>query len=79
MGRRDLPLLAAVGLGDLGANVAFAFASRGGLLSVVAVLASLYPVITVLLARQFQAERLRPIQVVGVVGTLGGVALLATG
>ena len=77
--RPDLPVLAAVGVGDLGANASFALASRSGLLSVVAVLASLYPVVTVLLARQLHAERLRPIQVAGVVGTLGGVALLAAG
>ena len=75
----DLPLLAAVGVGDVGANAAFAIASRSALLSVVAVLASLYPVVTVLLARQVHNERLRPIQVAGVVGTLGGVALLAAG
>jgi drug/metabolite transporter (DMT)-like permease len=79
LGRADLPLLAAVGVGDVGANACFAVASRSGLLSVVAVLASLYPVVTVLLARQLHAERLRPIQVAGVVGTLGGVALLAAG
>jgi hypothetical protein len=33
----------------------------------------------VLLARQLHAERLRPIQVLGALGTLGGVALLAAG
>jgi drug/metabolite transporter (DMT)-like permease len=77
--RADLPLLVAVGLGDVAANASFAVASRSGLLSVVAVLASLYPVITVLLARQVHDERLRPVQVAGVIGTLGGVALLATG
>ena len=77
--RPDAGLLALVGVGDLAANMTFAFASRGGLLSVVSVLASLYPVVTVLLARQVLHERLRSIQVVGVVGTLGGVALLAVG
>ena len=77
--RRDLPLLAAIGLGDLGANALYALASRGSLLSVASVLASLYPVITVLLARQFHGERLRWVQVAGVVATLGGVALLAAG
>jgi drug/metabolite transporter (DMT)-like permease len=77
--RRDLGLLAAIGLGDVAANAAYALASRGALLSVVSVLASLYPVITVLLARQLHAERLRPVQVAGVLGTLGGVALLAVG
>lgn len=77
--RGDVGLLAAVGLGDLGANACYAVATRGGLLSVVAVLGSLYPVATVLLARQLHAERLRPVQVVGVAGALAGVALLAAG
>ena len=75
----DLPLLAAIGLGDVGANACFAVASRSGLLSVVSVLASLYPVVTLVLARQVHTERLRPVQVAGAVGTLAGVALLAVG
>jgi drug/metabolite transporter (DMT)-like permease len=79
VGRPDLPLLLAVGLGDVGANACFALASRQGLLSVVSVLSSLYPVVTVLLARQLHGERLRSIQVLGTLGTLGGVALLAAG
>ncbi|MGB8651747.1 MAG: DMT family transporter [Mycobacteriales bacterium] len=77
--RADLPLLAAIGVGDVSANASYALATRGGLLSVVSVLASLYPVVTVLLARQLHAERLLPVQVAGVVGTLCGVALLAAG
>lgn len=77
--RRDLRVLAAIGVGDVSANLTFGLASRSGLLSVVSVLASLYPVVTVLLARQVHGERLRPIQLAGVVGALGGVALLATG
>jgi drug/metabolite transporter (DMT)-like permease len=77
--RKDLAVLVLIGLADLGANAAFAAAARGSLLSVTSVLASLYPVVTVLLARQFQHEVLRPIQVVGAAATLGGVALLAVG
>jgi drug/metabolite transporter (DMT)-like permease len=77
--RRDAGLLIAIGLGDVAANAAFAVAARSGLLSVIAVLSSLYPVVTVLLARQLLHERLRRVQVVGVVGTLVGVALLAAG
>ena len=50
--RRDLPVLVVVGAFDVGANGAFAVASQGDLVSVTAVLASLYPVVTVLLARQ---------------------------
>lgn len=77
--RRDVVLLAGIGLGDLAANAAFAAASRGSLLSVAAVLASLYPVVTVLLARHVHAEVLRPVQVMGVALALTGVALLAAG
>lgn len=77
--RPALPALALIGTVDVAANACFAYASRGGLLSVVAVLASLYPVVTVLLARQVQGERLVRVQVVGTAGTLLGVALLAAG
>jgi drug/metabolite transporter (DMT)-like permease len=72
-------VLVAIGLFDVGANTAFAYASRQGLLSVVAVLASLYPVVTVLLAREVHGERLARVQVVGAAGTLVGVALLSAG
>ena len=78
-GRRDLPLLAAVGAGDVGANAMFAVASTHGLLSIVAVLSSLYPAVTVLLARVVHAERMAPTQNVGVVATLAGVTLIAAG
>ena len=77
--RRDLPLLAAVGAGDVGANAMFAVASTHGLLSIVAVLSSLYPAVTVLLARMVHAERMNAAQNIGVVATLGGVALIAAG
>ena len=79
--RSALPLIAGVGIGDVLANGAFALASEteGALVSVTAVLASLYPVVTVLLARQVHGERLRAVQVAGVAGALGGVALLAGG
>ena len=79
VGRTDLPLLAAVGVGDVAANAAYGIASRGGLLSVVAVLGSVYPVMTVLLARQVHGERLRPVQLAGVTAALAGVVLLAAG
>jgi drug/metabolite transporter (DMT)-like permease len=57
--------------------VAFAYASRHGLLSLVAVLSSLYPAVTVVLARMVHAERLKRVQMTGVVAALAGVALLA--
>jgi len=76
---RDLPLLAVIGAGDAGANAAMAVASTRGLLSVVAVLSSLYPAVTVVLARLVHGERLQRVQAIGVVATLTGVALIASG
>lgn len=75
--RRDLPMLAVIGLGDLGANVLFAVASSRGQVSVASVLASLYPVVTVLLARAVLHERLRGIQKAGVVLSMVGAAAIA--
>lgn len=76
---RDLPVLAVVGAGDVGANAMFAVASTEGLLSVVSVLSSLYPAVTVLLARLVHAERMKGVQNIGVLATLAGVALIAGG
>lgn len=77
--RGDLPVLVAIGVFDVGANGAYALASQSDLVSVSAVLASLYPVATVLLARRFQAELLGGVQLVGVALALVGVVLLAGG
>lgn len=76
---RETGILAGVGALDNGANVMFAFAAREGLLTVVSVLGSLYPVATVLLARWFLHERLARWQVAGVVAAFVGVALIAAG
>ncbi len=74
-----LPALAAVGVLDLAANALYAWGTTEGLLSVVAVLASLYPVATVLLARGVLGERIRRVQAAGVVTALAGVVLIAAG
>jgi drug/metabolite transporter (DMT)-like permease len=74
---RDVPGLFAIGVGDLAANGLFAFASSRGLVSVASVLGSLYPVVTVLLARFLLHERLLLIQSVGVGLSLLGVAVIA--
>lgn len=75
-GVRTLAPLILIGFLDTAANLLYAIASRIGLLSLGAALASLYPVVVVLLARFFLAERLRRAQFVGVVATLAGVALV---
>lgn len=74
-----LALLALVGVLDTGANVLFVLAADHGLLSVVAVLGSLYPAVTVVLARGLLGERLARAQLAGVVLTLAGVAGIAAG
>jgi drug/metabolite transporter (DMT)-like permease len=76
---RTVGLIAGVGLLDLGANACFAAAATEGLLSVAAVLASLYPVVTVLLARAVLGEQVRRVQEAGIVAAVVGVVLIAAG
>ena len=75
--RRDLPALAAIGLGDVTANGLFAFSSSQGMVSVASVLGSLYPVATLFWARLLLGERLRRVQTLGVALTLVGVVAIA--
>ena len=77
--RGDMRDIAAVGVFDVTANGLFALASTEGLVSLVAVLASLYPVVTILLARAVLAERIRTIQAIGVAIALTGVVAIAGG
>jgi drug/metabolite transporter (DMT)-like permease len=77
--RARLPALAAIGLFDVAANVALAVALNEGLVSVVSVLASLFPVVTVGLAMVVLRERLGPAQTIGAVGALAGVVLISAG
>jgi len=79
LGRADVGALVTIGLLDVTANGLFAAAANEGLVSVVAVLGSLYPVVTILLARVVLEERVRPLQQAGIVAVLGGVALIASG
>ncbi|MFN8159049.1 MAG: DMT family transporter [Candidatus Nanopelagicales bacterium] len=85
--RRRTPLLppttqvrwlsVATGGFDAWANGVYVIAVQTGMLSVVAVLGSLYPAATVLLARYVLAERLRPAQKIGMVTALVAAVMLA--
>jgi drug/metabolite transporter (DMT)-like permease len=77
--RSDLPALLAVGLLDTAGNALFALASTESLLSVAAVLAQVYPVVTVILARVVLGERIARPQQLGVAGALVGVTLITAG
>lgn len=74
-----LPALAFVGLADVAANGSYAIAAQHGPVTVAAVLASLYPVVTALAARGVLGERLRAIQAAGAGLALLGTVLLAAG
>jgi len=75
----DLPKLALLGIADVTANALLGFATTMGLLSVTSVLSALYPVVTVALAAVILHERMKPVQVTGVVLAFAGVALIAAG
>jgi drug/metabolite transporter (DMT)-like permease len=79
VGRRWILPIVAIGLLDTSANALFALASRHGLLSLVSVLGSLYPVMTIVLAYVFLHERLTRVQLAGVATALVGVAALSAG
>jgi len=61
----------------MGANIAFLLSTRTGLLSITAVVASLYPAPTVLLARLVLRERLTALRAIGLALAVAGVALIS--
>jgi drug/metabolite transporter (DMT)-like permease len=75
--RTALPILVAVGLFDVGANVLLALALNEGFVSLVSVLSSLYPVVTIVLAVLVLHERPGRAQVAGGATALAGVALIS--
>jgi drug/metabolite transporter (DMT)-like permease len=77
--RRLLPLVVAVGVFDTGANVLVAEATTRGAVGIAAVLSSLYPVVTVVLAWLVLGERLGVPKRVGGAAALAGAALVAAG
>ncbi|MEL6890350.1 MAG: DMT family transporter [Actinomycetota bacterium] len=75
--QRSQPAVIVAGLLDAAAAVFFVLSTRSGLLSVGAVLASLYPAATVLLARFVTGERITRLQLAGLALAGGAVSLLA--
>jgi drug/metabolite transporter (DMT)-like permease len=77
--RLTVAQIGAVGLADVTANGLFAIAANHGLLAIVSVLGSVYPVATVLLAHVLLGERITWMQRWGVVCALTGVAFVSAG
>ncbi|NBO46355.1 MAG: EamA/RhaT family transporter [Actinobacteria bacterium] len=71
-----LPLLT-IGVLDVTANITYGFATRMEALAIVSVLGSIYPIVTVALARFVHKERLALIQYVGVAVAMAGVAFIS--
>lgn len=76
---RGLGTLAVIGLLDAAGNAFFAVATTKGLIGIVSVLSSLYPLVTIALARLVLRERLDAVQAIGAATALTGVGLIAIG
>ncbi|MDH3755585.1 MAG: DMT family transporter [Acidimicrobiia bacterium] len=72
-------LIVATGVFDTGSNVLFLYATNQGSLTLVAVLSSLYPISTVLLARYFLHEKMSRSQLWGFGAAVAATALIAAG
>ena len=75
--RRSLAIALLSGLLDSSGNALFVLATHAGRLDVASVLASLYPVSTVVLARLLLGERFSRTQLAGMVATLAAIPLIA--
>jgi drug/metabolite transporter (DMT)-like permease len=76
--RAVLAAAVASGLLDATANVCYILATRSGLFGIAVVLTSLYPGVTVLLARFVLGERIRPVQLAGLALAIAGIAAVST-
>ena len=77
--RHAASAIAAIGVIDLLATGLFTAATINGELSLVAVVGSLYPVVTVVLALVVLSERIERHQLIGAFTALFGVALISSG
>ena len=73
-----LPVVVLIGALDSAAALAYTTATTQGMLSLVSVVSSLYPVVSVVLAVVFLKERLSSFQLTGVLLILMGVAMIST-
>ena len=77
--KSDIKMLVLIGATDAIANVFYTTAAGMGMLSIVSVLGSLFPVVTVVLAWALDKERLQAVQYIGIAIALAGVAAITAG
>ena len=76
VGRPTLPIVAAVGLLDMAGNAFYITATQTGRLDVAAILSSLYPVTTLVLAAIILRERVRGAHLAGVLAAVAAIVLI---
>ncbi len=79
LSRPSLVPVVIAGVLDMGGNLWYLLAAQEGRLDVAAVLASLYPVVTILLAAGILRERIGRVQAVGILAALAAIVLIAAG
>jgi drug/metabolite transporter (DMT)-like permease len=78
-GRKVLPLLLLVGILDMGGNAFYLLGVQSGQLAIAAVLSSLYPVVTVILAAVLLRERVTQDHAIGIGMAAVAIALIGLG
>jgi drug/metabolite transporter (DMT)-like permease len=77
--RRDVPVIALIGVLIIAADAMYATASTKGVLGVVAALSTLFPIVTIALARIYLRELVEPRQQLGIGLSLSGVVAISAG
>jgi drug/metabolite transporter (DMT)-like permease len=78
-GKVHMPAIIFLGICDALAGFAYALATTRGILGLVAVVGALYPAVTVLLSMLILNERPQPVQFIGVILAVGGIAFISAG
>lgn len=79
LGKMHIPAIIVLGVCDALAGFAYSVATTCGMLGLVAVVAALYPAVTVLLSMLILGERPQPLQFIGIILAVGGISFISCG